>query len=384
MSLLLDALKEAEHFKRNPRGAAGAQAQALPVEQGTSPHRALSLEEDSVPVAPSAPEPVVAAPNPRLAEFTRPQPVRASAPARAGNQRMRWLVGLLCAIALLLGGGYYYLTRDNQSLTPATTPAMALQPAVTAPSAAAATPAPQHILPPVVFVPEEPKDGVPDAPSAPRVRLAASVAAAPTPSAAAARPIVVVGSTTASPLQSAYAALQAGDLARARTFYEQVLATDASQPDAHLGLALIAQSLQDRAQAINHFRAVLAVLPEQPRAWAGLAELASDAELTTLESRLRGLIATRPDSALHFALGNNLMRQSRWAEAQEQYFAATTAAPENAEYRFNLAVALDRLGKREAAATHYRNALALAEGRPVQFDVAAVRTRLAALAVEAP
>jgi Flp pilus assembly protein TadD len=178
--------------------------------------------------------------------------------------------------------------------------------------------------------------------------------------------------------------LQAGDLARARTLYEQVLAVDAGQADAHLGLALIAQSQQDRGQAIGHFRAVLAVIPEQPRAWAGLAELASDGELAALESKLRGLIAGRPDSALNFALGNNLMRQSRWAEAQEQYFAATTAAPENAEYRFNLAVALDRLGKHAAAATHYRNALQLAEGHPVQFDVAAVRTRLAALPVEAP
>ncbi len=377
MSLLLDALKEAENFKRNPRGAADAPPQAAPVEPGTDRHRALSLEEESIPVAPAAPAPAVAMPNARLAEVTRPQLARHATPARAGNSRLYWLVGLLGVIVLLLGGSYYYLMGANQSLTPA----MALQPAVTAPPAVQAPPAPQHILPPVTFVPQAPaSEAVRE--QASRGRSAAAAAAPTSTATPTAKPIVIVGSSTPSPLQAAYAALQAGDLPRARKLYEQVLATDAGQPDAHLGLALIAQSLQDRDSAMRHFRAVLTAIPDQPRAWSGLAELASDGELPALESKLRGLLATRPDSALNFALGNNLMRQSRWAEAQEQYFAASTAAPDNAEYRFNLAVALDRLGKREAAAGHYRQALQLAEGRPVQFDVASVRTRLAALSAE--
>jgi len=264
----------------------------------------------------------------------------------------------------------------NQSLAPA----MVLQSAVTAPLAVEAAPAPQHILPPVTFVPQAPASEAVREP-APRTRSDAVVVTSPS-AAPIAKPIVIVGSSTPSPLQAAHAALQAGDLPRARMLYQQVLATDASQPDAHLGLALIAQSLQDRDAAIRHFRAVLTAIPDQPRAWSGLAELASDGELPVLESKLRGLLATRPDAALSFALGNNLMRQSRWAEAQEQYFAATTAAPDNAEYRFNLAVALDRLGKREAAVGHYGKALQLAEGRPVQFDLAAARIRLAALSTE--
>jgi tetratricopeptide (TPR) repeat protein len=377
MSLLLDALKEAEHFKRNPRGPAGTSPQAAPVEPGTDRHRALSLEEEPLPVA-AVPEPIVAAPNARLAEITRPQLLRQATPARAGNSRLYWLLGALGVIVLLLGGGYYYLMSANQSLTPA----MALQPAVTAPLAVEAAPAPQHILPPVTFVPRPPaSEAVRE--QVPRTRSDAAAATSPSSAASIGQPIVIVGSSTPSPLQAAYAALQAGDLPRARTLYQQVLATDASQPDAHLGLALIAQSLQDRDAAIRHFRAVLTAIPDQPRAWSGLAELASDGELSVLESKLRGLLAARPDAALSFALGNNLMRQSRWAEAQEQYFAATTAAPDNAEYRFNLAVALDRLGKREAAAGHYGKALQLAEGRPVQFDLAAARTRLAALSAEA-
>jgi tetratricopeptide (TPR) repeat protein len=286
---------------------------------------------------------------------------------------------VLAVIVLVLGGSYYYLVSANQSLTPP----MAPQPELTASPAVEAPPAAEHILPPVTFVPQAPaSEALPERATRARSDEAAT---APTPVAApVAKPIVVIGSATPSPLQAAYTALQAGDLPRARTLYEQVLATDASQPDAHLGLALIAQSQQDREAAIKHLRAVLTVIPDQPRAWAGLAELASDGELAALESRLRGLLATKPDASLNFALGNNLMRQSRWAEAQEQYFAATTAAPDNAEYRFNLAVALDRIGKRAAAAGHYGAALQLAEGKPVQFDLAAVRTRLAALSAEAP
>ncbi len=375
MSLLLDALKEAEHFKRNPRGAAGAQPSPASVEPGTDRHRALSLEEEPVPVA-AAPEPAVAVQGARLTEFTRPQLVRPAVRGRAGNSRQNWLLGLLGVIVLLLGGSYYYFMRADQSA-----PAMVLQPAITAPLAAETPPAPQHILPPATFVPQAPALEAEREP-VPRARNTAATVTPPPDAAPAARPIVVVGSSTPSPLQAAHAALQSGDLPRARTLYGQVLAADASQPDAHLGLALIAQSLQERDPAISHFRAVLSTIPDQPRAWSGLAELASDGELPALESKLRSLLATRPDAALHFALGNNLMRQSRWAEGQEQYFAATTAAPDNAEYRFNLAVALDRLGKREAAAGHYRKALQLAEGRPVQFDVASVRTRLAALPAE--
>lgn len=375
MSLLLDALKEAEHFKRNPRGGAESQPQAQPLESGTGRHGALSLEEEPLPVAPAAPPPAIAMQKARLEEGIPPRMARQAPPVRTGNSRLRWLVGALCMIAVLLGGSYFYLMGANQAAAP-----LALRPAVIAPLAVQAPPSPQYALPPVTSMPKERvADAVLVEPT-PRVRNAAA-AAPPAPAATSAtRPIVIVGSSTASPLQAAYAALQAGDLPRARKLYEQVLAADSTQSDAHLGLGLIAQSLQDRDAAVRHFRAVLSANPDQPRAWAGLAELASDGELPALESRLRGMLAARPDSSLSFALGNNLMRQSRWAEAQEQYFAATTAAPDNAEYRFNLAVALDRLGKRDAAAAHYRSALQLAEGKPVQFDVAAVRTRLASLA----
>jgi uncharacterized protein HemY len=130
---------------------------------------------------------------------------------------------------------------------------------------------------------------------------------------------------------------------------------------------------------------VLALRPGDPQAWAGLADLTGDGELEAMESRLRSLIASRPDPALHFALGNIVSRQSRWAEAQESYFAAASGAPQNADYAFNLAVALDQLGKGRAAIPYYARALALAaDERAVQFDADAARARLQQLETAAP
>jgi uncharacterized protein HemY len=121
-------------------------------------------------------------------------------------------------------------------------------------------------------------------------------------------------------------------------------------------------------------------VPDHPRAWAGVADLAGTGEIAAMESRLHGLLASRPAAPLHFALGNLLAREARWPEAQESYFNAVTAAPANADYAFNLAVALDHLGKRGAAASYYGRALELArDGRPVQFDASSAGTRLATL-----
>jgi tetratricopeptide (TPR) repeat protein len=181
-------------------------------------------------------------------------------------------------------------------------------------------------------------------------------------------------------LQRAYDALRAGDLATAEAGYREALRDEPHQIDAHLGLAVMAQARGSTAVALTHYRAVLDSVPDHARAWSGLSDLAGAQELDGMESRLRGLIARRPAATLQFALGNVLARQSRWAEAQEYHFRAASAEPGNAEYAFNLAVALDHLGKRDATMTWYVRALELArDGRPVQFDTVSATQRLAAL-----
>jgi uncharacterized protein HemY len=98
---------------------------------------------------------------------------------------------------------------------------------------------------------------------------------------------------------------------------------------------------------------------------------------------LRQLLEQQPGAAhIRFALGRAYARQQRWPDAQQQFFEAFGAAPDNADYAFNLAVSLDHMGQGAAAAGYYRQALDLAAAGPgASFDSAAARARITALGV---
>ena len=132
--------------------------------------------------------------------------------------------------------------------------------------------------------------------------------------------------------------------------------------------------------AASRYRRALDVDPRNATAIAGLASLADYAQPEGLESQLRGEIARNPQSPqLHFTLGNLYASQSRWNDAQLEFFEAHRFDPANADTVFNLAVSLDRLGQPRLAAEHYRRALDASRGEASQFDPAAVRRRLAQL-----
>ena len=81
-------------------------------------------------------------------------------------------------------------------------------------------------------------------------------------------------------------------------------------------------------------------------------------------------------AATHFARGNRLAAAKRWSSARDAYAAALASGGERAVYRYNLAVAHDRLGRRSAARHHYRAALRRAGNGPADFDTARARERL--------
>jgi Flp pilus assembly protein TadD len=308
--------------------------------------------------------------------------------------------GLLIGAVLLVG---WFMLGNGSNGVSDTPPVLGPSlPSATVATAPAATPegvagplGPDDVAPP-------PAATATDSMAAPPVSLASPVAAPATQPAGepASSPAASVAATPAprvpyagaritprleiagrpSPLPAAYAALRAGDLALAERLYTQTLAGEPDQPDAHLGLAVLAQGRGDDAAAIRHYRAVLVTVPDHPRVWSGLAALVGSGELVSMESKLRSLIAARPAAALHFALGNVLARQGRWAEAQQGFFAASAADPQNADYAFNLAVSLDRIGKASAARPYYERAASLAEaGAPAQFQPAVARQRLVEL-----
>ncbi|MEQ8264654.1 sulfotransferase [Pseudohaliea sp.] len=74
----------------------------------------------------------------------------------------------------------------------------------------------------------------------------------------------------------------------------------------------------------------------------------------------RSALAAGPANALGFdTAGVVLSRLARYEEARGALAEAVRLAPDNAQYRFNLAAAEQFLGHAEAAETHYRTALAL-------------------------
>lgn len=161
-------------------------------------------------------------------------------------------------------------------------------------------------------------------------------------------------------LASAYQSYQSGDYASAWQRYREALSKDPKNRDALLGLAVIAQQQGQDDTALHYYRQVLALDPRDPVAHAGLSTFGT-ADAASKESRLKQLIAQQPDSAaLHFALGNQYVEQSRWSDAQQAYFNALALEPTNALFAFNLATSLDHLGQRKAAARYYQQA--------VQFD----------------
>jgi len=183
-------------------------------------------------------------------------------------------------------------------------------------------------------------------------------------------------------VESGYAAFLAGDGATARREYQQALDADPSNRDALLGMA----ALDVRAGRIELAEATyLRLLASDPRdtsAHAALLALRTGRmDPLVAESRLKSMLAAEPGAhALNFALGNQFAQQGRWAEAQQEYFKAAAAEPENPDFAYNLAVSLDHLRQPRAALEHYRRAIALAEKRGASFDVAAARTRAAQLA----
>jgi tetratricopeptide (TPR) repeat protein len=182
-------------------------------------------------------------------------------------------------------------------------------------------------------------------------------------------------------VEAAYAAYLAGDLAMARTDYEQALREEPGNRDAHLGLAAIDIRAGRFEAAEATYLRLLQADPRDAEAQAALIALRGGRlDPLVAESRVKSLISADPEAhVLHFTLGNQLAQQGRWAEAQQAYFKAYTAEPGNADFAFNLAVSLEHIRQPQLALDYYRRAIALAEKRGAGFDLGAARSRVAQL-----
>ncbi len=359
MSLLLDAMK---------KSGLGNQSTGLTLEE--HPNQAAAQTN----AAASSP-----------AESSRAASQNLFTAKKKAPPRRRWNLGLVpttLLICSILGAayGYYLWTELNppvqrmavrpppppppiQVITPPPPLVAAIAPQPIpqpAPAPQAAAPVPTAVA---AVVPPKPRSRTTPSPSAPRLAIQSQTQV----------------DTVTPALQEAWQAYQRGDFATASAGYRNVLAQDIRNRDALLGMGAIAQQTGKDQEAQQFYRQVLLLDPRDPAALAAMTFYATP-NTEDAEIRLRQMLANQPRSAaLHYALGNVYMDQSRWAEAQQAYFTALALEPGNPQFSFNLAVSLDHLGQSKPAADYYRQTLQLDPAGRSGFDAAQTQRRLTEL-----
>lgn len=414
MSLLLDALKRAEQEKlargerpdlqivspseATPAGISSpSPAQRDSAAAAAAAKASLELQPISQPGAGTAPRP---APSPAAAQAV----FQAKLPpgGAQGKPRRGWIFAAAGAIVLAVIAAGTYVWYAMQALAPPPVAARRMAGPLAPPPPAPVLPAPPlpvagGATPPFTAAPEKsgtvstvtttPSAAATVAPRVPAAPLTRDQAAAELLRQAPVRreaPVVLdrtpQGPRIPAQVATGYEALRNADLAGARRAYEAALNTDPANVDALLGIATVEARSGNGAAAATGYRKTLELDPRNPTALAGLATLADPSIRGTVEARLREDLMRYPQSpALHFALGNVLSSQSRWSEAQGEYFEAHRLDPSSADIAHNLAVALDNLGQARVAAQFYRRALDASRTQPAQFDPAPVARRLAEL-----
>lgn len=302
--------------------------------------------------------------------------------------------GTVATLFLVGFGGYVYLQMNpgmfaTQAARPAPVAAVAQapasQPAITSPPAAAiAGPLPlTSLLPPTEQANKEKLVSTAAAAAAPAVTTPAP---APAPAAVPStmpRDTIKVTAGVAAPainpvLSEAYSALNTGNLEASQRLYNQLLKSDPRNIEALLGLAAIASQQGDRETMTKHYAKVLELDPRNSLAQAGLIGTVGSADPLSAETRVKQLISRDPSSPyLYFTLGNTYVDQLRWSDAQQAFFQAHHLQPENPDYAYNLAIALEHIGQPKSAIDFYRRAIVLATAKGhANFSPSAVQGRV--------
>ena len=271
----------------------------------------------------------------------------------------------------------------SQAQGSAPSPASAMKAAPTVPEPAVA--APKQLSPTSSAAPAAPREAASIPPRRSGTQSRQTGSAAPSASASSAPSRLSVnrrGPAVDPKIETAWQAYNQGDLATARTNYQAMLRADSMNRDALLGMAAVEVRSNNLEQAAGYYRSLLQANPRDTHAQAGLLSLrAQTSDPVQTESRVKNLLAADPDAqVLYFTLGNQYALQGRWPEAQQAYFKAYTAEPENPDFAYNIAVSLDQVRQPKLALEYYRRALSLAQQRASSFDQALARTRVQELA----
>jgi Tfp pilus assembly protein PilF len=389
VSLLLDALKRAEQEKLARHGEREAPAREAANAPNASPV-ITSSNVASLELAPLLPPPGLSAPRTEAAAHAAQVVFQAKKNPReepARGKGMLWATIIAIGLIVISAGAYVWFSIS--ALSPKAAPVARARPAPLPPTSTGSVPAPPpaSMLPRLAVLTPEPPAAAPAhkkaAEPTPTEQLVMSLIRE-APALAAAPPVRLARSSESArvpaEVAAGYESLRGGNLGAARRSYQAALASDPNNVDAQLGLATVEASVGNRTAAAGHYRRALEIDPRNATAMAGLASLTDFSRPEALEAQLKNDLARYPESAaLHFTLGNLYVSQSRWHDAQSEFFEAHRLDPANADILYNLAVSLDNLGQARLAGEYYRRALEAARGQPIQFDPAPVARRLAQL-----
>ncbi|MCK9989769.1 MAG: hypothetical protein RugAbin2_00783 [Rugosibacter sp.] len=400
--------------RRSPHAASHNPATSASTPTAMGPTASPSVSTQATPLAaknlpPHAAMPANAAAAHNL--FTAKQPAQ---PSAAHNKNFALILGGFTALAVLVIGIYFWWQlqpHKPHSLAPV---AQSMQPLATAsppisPTAAVSPAHPAGLSPsqestlevptfqaPVAPLGNASEDGAEEGENSAlptQKTLRGNVGRTP-PRAAASAPATASNDLvrlTHTPqkidpaLIRGFEAFQQGDLAAAQSEYNRAFQADPYNTDALHGLAAIAQKQEHVDQAARLYQKILEANPQDAVAQAALMNLRSQNDPAMAETRLKILSRNQPElAAPAFALGNLYVKQNRWQEAQQAYFQAYNAEPNNPDILFNLAISLEHLRQSSLAAQYYEKALAAVQNQPANFNREEAANRLQSLRAATP
>lgn len=178
-------------------------------------------------------------------------------------------------------------------------------------------------------------------------------------------------------LEQGYDNLVNGKIAIAEGYYRQALDVDPANPSAQQGLATVYQKAgkADDAQAL--YAEILSKDPENREALNNFMALISNKAPEEAATELEKMEQKNPDfSPIPAQLGVVYNKMNLHEKAAEKLARALDLEPKNVAYKYNLAVTMDLLGKKEEAADLY---LSLVQdynnGATLPGDVQEIRNR---------
>lgn len=390
MSLLIDALKQAEQARREVSGAAEevfANETSIKLEPMIAPEPgplAGKNAQETVPKAKLPPPEENRAAVKQMFESKRDTPNRLP---------LFLAIFALCCLA----AGLAYLWWAMQPRSQITTGAIAqpMQPQMASdqkPSGQKQGEQFEPVLPPKATSTTPPHSGSePRAtvPAPPASQVAAPQAAFTVTNDAGTPPLSfgrskAPANQAPSSLEKAYESYAQGNYAQAEQLYRERLHTDPKNADVLSALGTLALRAGRPEEARRFFRDALAADPKHEFARAQLLSLIAETDALNAESTLQTLLAEQPDSAsLHFALGSLYAKTGRWKEAQNAFYQAYTLDTRQADILYNLAVSLDHLRQPRLARQFYEQAASATQSGVASFDPALAQRRALQLGAQA-